>query len=95
MQMTGVEGELTIYTAATEKQRLQSFLYSDDVLELNLSGVTEIDSAGLQILIALKKEAQKLNKKLSYVMHSKPVLEIFEFTSLIAWFGDQVVLVHD
>jgi hypothetical protein len=25
MQMTGVEGELTIYTAAAEKQRLQAF----------------------------------------------------------------------
>ncbi|GGX47150.1 STAS domain-containing protein [Undibacterium squillarum] len=94
MQATLVEGELTIYTAAQEKQRLQSFLYSDDDLELDLSAVTEIDSAGLQILIVLKKEAHKLNKRLRFVMHSKPVLEILEFTNLTAWFGDPVVLVH-
>jgi anti-anti-sigma factor len=87
-----ISGELTIYTAANEKQQLQSFLESDDELELNLSQVSELDSAGLQILILMKQEALRRNKKLHYTMHSKAVLEILEMCNLTASFGDQVIL---
>lgn len=92
MKTREIEGELTIYTAATEKENLLSFLQSDDELELNLSKVTEMDTAGLQVLILLKNEARRHQKTLHYVMHSKPVLEILEMANMTASFGDQVIL---
>jgi anti-sigma B factor antagonist len=87
-----ISGELTIYTAANEKLLLQEFLETDDDLELNLSQVSEMDSAGLQVLILMKQEAVRRNKKLQYTMHSKVVLEVLEMCNMTATFGDQVIL---
>jgi anti-sigma B factor antagonist len=92
METLAVTGELTIYTAATEKQNLHNFLEKSDDLELNLSQVSEMDSAGLQVLIALKQEAGRQKKKLRYSMHSKAVLEVLELTNMTSSFGDQVIL---
>lgn len=94
MKTLSVEGELTIFTAAEQKASLISFLTSDDQLELNLANVEEIDTAGLQVLILLKREASRLGKTLSFVMHSAPVLEILELANLTTVFGDQVVISH-
>ncbi|CAN5893233.1 STAS domain-containing protein [soil metagenome] len=92
MKTLAITGELTIYTAATEKHQLQIFLESGDDLELNLSQVSELDSAGLQILILMKREAARRHKKLRYSMHSKAVLDVLEMTNMTASFGDQVIL---
>lgn len=92
MNSHSISGELTIYTAADEKLQLQNFLESDDDLELNLSQVSEMDSAGLQVLILMKQEAVRRHKNLRYTMHSKAVLEILEMCNLTAIFGDQVIL---
>lgn len=92
MQTLAIEDELTIFTASERKNRLLDFLKSDDELEINLSKVSEIDTAGLQLLILIKREAAKTGKTLRLVMHSKPVLEILELTRLSQSFGDQIVL---
>ncbi|MBC3936970.1 lipid asymmetry maintenance protein MlaB [Undibacterium rugosum] len=92
MKSLDIQGELTIYTAATEKLRLQEFLDQDNQLEVNLSRVSEMDTAGLQILILMKKEAQRRGIHLRYVMHSPAVLEILELSNTSASFGDPVVL---
>lgn len=87
-----ISGDLTIYTAAVEKSALQALLERESELELNLAQINEMDSAGLQVLIALKTAAAKKNKKLSYVMHSKAVLDILEMTNMTIAFGDQIIL---
>lgn len=92
METRTIAGELTIYTAANEKQVLQEALESTEELEVNLSQVSEMDSAGLQVLIVLKQEAARRKKKLHYSMHSKAVLEILEMSNMTANFGDQIVL---
>ena len=92
MTTYAITGDLTIYTAAAEKQQLQAFLDTADELELNLSQVGEMDSAGLQVLIVLKQEAARRNKHLRYTMHSKAVLDILEMTNTTASFGDQIIL---
>ena len=92
MLSLSIDGELTIYTAAAEKQRLQAFLESGEELELNLANVSEMDTAGLQVLMLLKKEAGRRGKSLRYVMHSKAVLDILELSHTITAFGDQIVL---
>ena len=92
METRTIAAELTIYTAAMEKQSLQEALDAAEELEINLSQVNEMDSAGLQVLIVLKQEAARRKKKLHYSMHSKAVLEILEMSNMTTSFGDQIVL---
>lgn len=95
MQILSIEGELTIFTVVEQKTRLLSFLKSANELEVNLADVNEIDTAGLQLLILIKREAAHAGKKLSFVMHSTAVLEILELANLVTAFGDQVVLAYN
>jgi anti-sigma B factor antagonist len=94
MQSLTIENELTIFTASEMKAGLLAFLDTGSHLEIDLSRVVEIDTAGLQILILIKREAIQAGKSLKFAMHSKPVLEIMELANLTAAFGDQVVLAH-
>lgn len=94
MQILVIEGELTIFTAAEQKTHLLAFMTSGDMLEINLANVNDIDTAGLQLLILIKREAGQTGKTLSFVMHSNVVLEILELANLTTAFGDQVVLSH-
>jgi len=87
-----LEGELTIYTAAEQKTRLFEALAKSPELEIDLSQVSELDSAGLQLMILLKREAVAGEKHLKFTMHSRPVIDVLELTNLSAYFGDQLVL---
>lgn len=95
MQTLTIENDLTIFTVTEKKTSLLAFVNSGSELELDLSQVEEIDTAGLQLLILIKREAAKAGKSLRFVMHSKPVLEIIELANLTTAFGDQVVLAHN
>ena len=92
MSRLKVEDDLTIYTASDIKERLMAFVASGDDLEIDLSGVAEIDSAGLQLLILAKREAVLQHKQLGFVLHSRPVQEVMELANLSASFGDPLVL---
>ena len=63
-----------------------------DELELDLLQVGEIDTAGLQLLILLKKEAQRSGKRLSIVAHSQAVRAVIDFCNLAAELGDPLVI---
>lgn len=95
MKTLAINDELTVFTAAEQKMHLLAFLASGGELEINLANVTEIDTAGLQLLILIKREAAQAAKTLRFVMHSKAVLEILELANLTSTFGDQVVLSHN
>jgi anti-anti-sigma factor len=95
MQSLTIENDLTIFTVIDKKSSLLAFLNTGSDLEVDLSQVEEIDTAGLQVLILIKREAAKTGKSLRFVMHSKPVLDIIELANLTTTFGDQVVLAHN
>ena len=84
--------DLTIYNAMEHKQKLLDALSSVNRLELDLSQVAEIDTAGLQLLILAKREAARLNKDLDIVAHSPNVRQTLDFCNLAAFFGDPVVI---
>ncbi|MFI3137554.1 MAG: STAS domain-containing protein [Methylococcaceae bacterium] len=87
MQTLNIEGEMTIYTAAEQKNLLLAFIASGHTLEINLSQVNELDTAGTQLLILAKQHAAKAQKQLRFVMHSKAVLDVLalaNLTSLLA-----------
>ena len=84
-----IEGELTIFRATELKPAL---LASPPVDEIDLSGVTEIDTAGVQLLMLAKKTALAQQRNLKLVAHSPAVLEVFELLNVAAYFGDHLVM---
>jgi len=92
MQTLAIDGELSIYRAAELRESLQSALAAGNGLELDLSGVSELDSAGVQLLMAAKKTALSTGQELHLVAHSPAVLEVFETLDLAGHFGDPLVM---
>ena len=84
--------DMTIYHALEQKHRLLDALGSTDELELDLMQVGDIDTAGLQLLILLKKEAQRTGKRLAIVAHSQAVRAVIDFCNLAAELGDPLVI---
>ena len=82
-----IEGELTIYTAVECKAQLQPYLAQPAELEVDLSAVSEVDSAGLQLLILLKRETSHVGGSLRLVRHSRMVIEAFELCDLSSYFS--------
>ena len=87
-----VEGEMTIYTAATTKERLMPLLDECTELEIDLSQVSEMDTSGLQLLILAKRQCMSRNGNLRMVGHSPAVLEVLDLCNMTAFFGDPVVI---
>lgn len=87
-----IDGTLTIYDAATGKQALLEALDGVTELEIDLSAVTEMDTAGVQLLVMLKRAAAKAGKQLRLLAHSQASLEALDRYNLAAYFGDPVVI---
>lgn len=87
-----IEGEMTIYRAAELKQSLIDHILQNQEIEIDLSQVSEIDSAGLQLLVLAKLEASVRNKQLRFENHSPAVMEILDLSDLAGFFGDPVVI---
>lgn len=87
-----LDGAMTIYNAAELKERLITQLRTAAVLQLDLSHVTEIDTAGFQLLVLAKREAQTLQHDLRIVAHSPVVQEVIEFFNMAGFFGDPLVI---
>ncbi|MEV4141707.1 STAS domain-containing protein [Dactylosporangium sp. NPDC049742] len=80
-----LDGELTIVAAAEQQARVRGFLAESPApAELDLSGVTELDTAGLQILLAARREAEQRGTTLTFHDPSGPVRSVFETAHLSA-----------
>jgi len=87
-----IEGEMTIYNVLELKDKLLAPLDQCAQMEIDLAGVSEIDSAGLQLLVMTKNEALARGKNLSIFGHSPAVLEVFGLCNLESFFGDTVMI---
>lgn len=87
-----IQGELSIYRATELKRALLAALTEAASLDIDLSGVTEIDTAGLQLLMLAKKTAQAQQRELRLVAHSPAVTDVFELLNLAAYFGDPLII---
>jgi len=90
-----IEDEMTIYTALEQKNDLNQYLKPDVDLQINLAKVDEIDSAGLQVLLFIKQQADTLNFNFSLIEHSQAVVEVLELLNLGSHFGDPIVISAD
>lgn len=88
MDTIHIEGEMTIYRATELKQTLMAALDANPALEIDLHGVTEMDSAGVQLLMLAKARSHGIR----LVAHSPAVIEVFELLDLAAHFGDPLII---
>ena len=77
-----IDGEFNIYTVAELKQPLLESLANQATPILDLSQVSEMDSAGLQLLLLLKREADSLGRPLRLSGNNPVVNEVLELCNL-------------
>jgi len=83
---------MTIYQAGELFAALQPWLSEEQLLTVDLSAVTEMDTSGAQLLMLARKEREVNGLRFSLVRHSDAVLSVFERLGLSAWFHDPMVL---
>lgn len=89
-----INGEFTIFTANALKARLIEAIAADETkdIDVDLSDVTEIDSAGLQLMVMAKREAAACGKSVRFCNHSGPVLDLIDLCDLTGFFGDPILI---
>jgi anti-anti-sigma factor len=80
-------GELTIQTAADRRATLLAALEAATTspateIELDLSEVSELDTAGLQVLLVAQREAAALGRTLRVVGAGSPVTDVLAIAHL-------------
>ena len=84
-----LDGELTIYSVAEIKSGLAEVMKSADQIEIDLSGITEIDTAGLQLMLIAKRNP---GKDVSFINHPQSVLRLIDLANVGGVFGDPLFL---
>jgi anti-sigma B factor antagonist len=90
-----LDGPMTIYNAGEIKAQLMGGLKAASILELDLSHVSEMDTAGFQLLVMAKRESQRLGHTLRLMAHSPAVREVIDFYNMDAFFGDPMLIPAD
>src|SRR5690242_20410313 len=84
-----VDGEMTALSVEALKEILLEPFAENHDIEVDLSGVSKIDVAGLQLLVMLKLESYVRNKKLCFISRSTVVHEIINLCELETFFEDR------
>ena len=87
-----MEGEMSIYRAAELKQVLLEAIAQTPVLELDLSAVTELDTAGVQLLLMARQAAEAAQCELRLTNHSPAVTDVLDMLNLGGQLGDPLVV---
>lgn len=87
-----VDLDMTIYNAFDLKRQLVEAVHQPQILELDLSQVQEMDTAGFQLLVLAKRESLRLGHPLRIVAHSPAVRDVIDFYNMVAYFGDPLVI---
>ncbi|GAB4056719.1 STAS domain-containing protein [Uliginosibacterium sediminicola] len=80
-------GDMNIFAAHAMKDVLLDNLNATDILKLDLSGVTEIDTTGIQLLLLLQKEAERRDKQVHVLALSPAVQQVVSLLKLEASLG--------
>jgi len=84
-----LSGELSIYTVAEIKASLADCMDNADEIEVDLFGVTEMDTAGLQLMLIAKRNP---GKEVRFVNHPPSVLRLVDLANLAGVLGDPLVI---
>ncbi|WP_433824366.1 STAS domain-containing protein [Actinoplanes sp. CA-015351] len=76
------DDELTIVTAAEHRDRLLAFLRDGTGVRVDLSGITDLDTAGLQVLLLARDEGVRRHLPVEFVEPSPAVADVLAMTRL-------------
>lgn len=82
-----IEGSVTDCMVDELREAILSVIVRSEEIEIDLSRVSRIDSAGLLLMIDAKLEALTREKSLHFVHYSKPVAEVLEQSGLVEFFA--------
>ena len=82
---------MTIDQAAQQKTSLLEALQKHAQMDIDLSNINEMDTAGLQLLLLLKRTAEKAGKNISLVAHSPASLDVIDRYNLAAYFDNPAI----
>jgi anti-sigma B factor antagonist len=84
-----VTGEMTVYTAGQIKQQLLDAITGAQTnVQLDLSGVSEFDTAGLQLLLLGQREAFACGRKLQLGGDSNIVRDVLTLCGALGLLAD-------
>lgn len=83
-----LDGEITIYTAMELKKTILDALEEcGQALHVDLSSVTELDTAGFQLLVLAKREAERRGKGFHIAAVSPATDELIRLYNMAGYFG--------
>lgn len=86
-----LHGDLDIYAATQVKERLLPLISQHRQVEIDVAGVSDIDCAGVQLLLAAKQLASSADHLLKLSWHSRPLIDALELCRLLPYFADPVI----
>lgn len=80
-----LQGDMTIYNAAEFRKKLLEFVEDFKEFEVDMSAVNEIDTAGIQLLLQLKKKAQAEQRTIRLLGCNEEISDLFDLYQLQDW----------
>lgn len=77
---------MTIYEAMDIHAAFLQTLQQHNKIKVDLSEVAEIDSSGLQLMLALKNDAQQQGKKVKFIAPSEDVASLLNLFDMAHYF---------
>ncbi|BES69083.1 hypothetical protein RE428_01010 [Marinobacter nanhaiticus D15-8W] len=77
-----IEGELTIYQASEVSEALRNAFDTGKLRHIDLSGVTELDTAGLQLLLLAKRLRTPRDEAIEVLNYSQPVWDMLSLAGV-------------
>ncbi len=77
-----LDGDITIYTIDDLKTKLSNELNSYKMFEMNLAKIEEIDSSGIQLLLAFSRELAHKNKAFKITKASTEAAKLIDSYNL-------------
>lgn len=87
-----IEGEMNIYRAAELKPVVLAAIAPGATTDFDLSGITELDTAGLQLLMLAKKAARAVQGDIRLASRSEAVTDVFDLLNVGSYFDDPLVI---
>jgi anti-anti-sigma factor len=82
---------LDITTISEARDNILQLLNAGDSVRFDLSSMTKIDTSGVQLLLAVRKESRILGKECRFVHPSPPVEEAFRALGCMGILDESVV----
>jgi anti-anti-sigma factor len=80
------EGEFNIYGVVEFRDALLKAIAAEGDLDIDLTGASEVDAAGLQLLLLARSDAGACGKKLRITGASPALLDVMQLCNVTGWF---------